>query len=111
MSGADRPPNHIVHDAVEGPPRQIRGPTPDGPLQLSWYGWQHKVGVIQRRLDRLHAYAHPSSGRLSTHSCPTYGIRDEMAGVLASGDGRLTIRGALRLARRFRYGDGARRRR
>lgn len=88
----DRP-IHIVHDAVEGPPRQIRGPTPDGPLRLFWYGWQHKVGVIQRRLDRLRAYAHATRPVELTVMSDLYGIRDEMAGVLASGDGRLTIRG------------------
>ncbi|MEQ8586397.1 MAG: hypothetical protein RLO01_07915 [Thalassobaculaceae bacterium] len=88
----DRP-IHIVHDAVEGPPRRIRGPAADGPLRLFWYGWQHKVGVVQRRLDRLRAYAHATRPVELAVMSDLYGIRDEMAAVLASGDDRLTIRG------------------
>ncbi|MDF1794178.1 MAG: hypothetical protein P1U88_19855 [Thalassobaculaceae bacterium] len=88
----DRP-IHLVHDAVEGPPHRIRGPAPDGPLHLFWYGWQHKVGVVQRRLDRLRAYAHRRRPIELTVMSDLYGIRDEMATVLAAGDDRLTIRG------------------
>ncbi len=88
----DRP-IHLVHDAVEGPPRKIRGPAADGPLRLFWYGWQHKVGVVERRLDRLRAYARAHRPVALTIMSDIYEIRQEMARVLAAGDGRLAIEG------------------
>lgn len=88
----DRP-IHIVPDAVEGPPHRLRGPQADGPLHLFWYGWQHKVGVILRRVERLRDYARRHRPVELTVMSDIFSIREEMAELLAAGDDRLTIRG------------------
>lgn len=50
-------PIYVVPDAVEGDPRPVRPPRGDGPLRLFWYGWQHKIGALARRLPALEAFA------------------------------------------------------
>jgi len=86
----DRP-VHIIHDAVEGPPRTARAPRTAGPLRLFWYGWQHKVGVVLRRLERLRAFAHERRPVALTVMSDIFEVREEMARLLAAGDDRLSI--------------------
>lgn len=84
-------PIHVVHDAVEGPPRPFRGPRTDGPLRLFWYGWQHKVGVLMARLERLRAFAASTRPIHLTVMSDVFEIREEMAALMTSGDDALSI--------------------
>lgn len=86
----DRP-IHVVADAVEGPPRPIRGPAADGPLRLFWYGWQHKVGIVLRRLERLRAYAHAERPVALTVMTNLFSVGEEAARLRDAGDDRLSV--------------------
>jgi hypothetical protein len=86
-------PIHIVPDAVEGLPGPIRLPSPEGPLRLFWYGWQHKVSALRRHIDRLRAFAkveRPVELTVMTNMDPVF---DELADLLAAGGGALSVTG------------------